>query len=80
MWVVFLEDRTQRGSEGSKGLWCRNADRGAAETSTHTVPFREAENGAYKRNFPVFHTRGLKIVYSKPKDTSVWYNNITRLG
>jgi len=53
-----------------------------AEPSTHTVPFREAENGALKRNFPAFHRRkqrGLEIVYSKPKD-SVWYNNIMRPG
>jgi len=62
---TLLEGQTQQDSEGSEGLWCRNADRCAAETSTHTIPFREAENGAWKQNFPAFHRRkqrGLKIV------------------
>jgi len=40
-----LEGQTQQGSEGSEGLCCRNADRCAVKSSTHTVLFREAENG-----------------------------------
>jgi hypothetical protein len=63
-------------------MWCRIAVQRTAETSTYTVPCREAAKGVYKQNFPAFHTRkerGLMIVYSKPKD-SAWYHNVMRLG